>query len=428
MQWLLIYRFLIALPLASTLVPIALPTAYLWLVDTIALRRGTWVIENGTKMNLQLWAGFEVEEALFFLVTNLMVVLGLSAIDNAVALFEYNAFISTDAVGQMPSILQLIAPFLKSSHQYDTTVLREISQAVSLLQKKSQSMYLGSAVFEGQLRLDLIALYAFCRKADDLIDDAPDRKTAQYWIEQCEKALDLRFKLKESTLDDAGAYEILTKSIPQPLHTAIHLLPASRLPKEPLYSLLKGFEIDLKFDAESNCFPITTEDDLDVYAYHVASTVAILLLELVFCHYPMPVSETERLQVISAGECMGKALQYTNIARDIVRDAAIGRVYIPTSWLAKENLTPSMVIDQPRNPQLATLRRRILDKADMCYQATQKAIDRLPSNVRGPVRATVMSYMEIGQMLRENEGRILDEKLKVPTWRRLKVAWIAMSM
>lgn len=57
----LAYRFLVGLPLSNTLLPIALPTVYLWVVDTFALRRGTWVIENGTKYGFEIWTGLEIE-------------------------------------------------------------------------------------------------------------------------------------------------------------------------------------------------------------------------------------------------------------------------------------------------------------------------------------------------------------------------------
>ena len=59
--WSLAYQFIIGLPLSNTALPIALPTLYLWLVDTFALRRGTWVIESGTKIGWQLWDGLEIE-------------------------------------------------------------------------------------------------------------------------------------------------------------------------------------------------------------------------------------------------------------------------------------------------------------------------------------------------------------------------------
>lgn len=61
----LAYQFIIGLPLSSTLLPIVLPTLYLWIVDTLALKRGTWVIESGTKLGWHLWDGLEIEYANF---------------------------------------------------------------------------------------------------------------------------------------------------------------------------------------------------------------------------------------------------------------------------------------------------------------------------------------------------------------------------
>jgi 15-cis-phytoene synthase/lycopene beta-cyclase len=87
-----------------------------------------------------------------------MIVFGLVAIDNAIALHEYMVFTSTSPVGESPSIASLILPFVNDNRQYDLDLLQNFSQAVSILQNKSQSMWLGSTTFEGQLRMDLIAL------------------------------------------------------------------------------------------------------------------------------------------------------------------------------------------------------------------------------------------------------------------------------
>lgn len=57
----LTYPFLLRLPLSNIILPIWIPTLYLWLVDTFALRRGTWVIVPGTKLGLNLWEGLEIE-------------------------------------------------------------------------------------------------------------------------------------------------------------------------------------------------------------------------------------------------------------------------------------------------------------------------------------------------------------------------------
>ena len=60
----LAYQLIMELPLSNTLVPVALPTLYLWIVDTLALKRGTWVIESGTKLGWHLWDGLEIEYVL----------------------------------------------------------------------------------------------------------------------------------------------------------------------------------------------------------------------------------------------------------------------------------------------------------------------------------------------------------------------------
>ena len=57
----LAYQLIMELPPSNTLIPVALPTLYLWFVDTLALRRGTWVIESGTKLGWHLWDGLEIE-------------------------------------------------------------------------------------------------------------------------------------------------------------------------------------------------------------------------------------------------------------------------------------------------------------------------------------------------------------------------------
>ena len=59
--WSLAYQFVLGLPWTNTLLPIALPTVYLWVVDTLALRRGTWVIESGTKLGIHVWPHLEIE-------------------------------------------------------------------------------------------------------------------------------------------------------------------------------------------------------------------------------------------------------------------------------------------------------------------------------------------------------------------------------
>lgn len=53
--------YILALPRKNVLIPILLPTSYLWIIDTLALRRGTWEIAKDTTTGLYLWPNLELE-------------------------------------------------------------------------------------------------------------------------------------------------------------------------------------------------------------------------------------------------------------------------------------------------------------------------------------------------------------------------------
>ena len=61
------------------LLGVAAPTLYLWIADAVAIRLGIWHISEAHSTGVKI-AGLPVEEAIFFLVTNLLVVQGLIAL------------------------------------------------------------------------------------------------------------------------------------------------------------------------------------------------------------------------------------------------------------------------------------------------------------------------------------------------------------
>jgi 15-cis-phytoene synthase/lycopene beta-cyclase len=155
--WSLSSDFLVSLPYTSTVAPIVLSTLYLWVVDTIALRRGTWTIESGTKFGIHVWDGLEIEEAIFFLATNILIVFGQVAFDHALAILLTFPRLFLD-VPELPSPWMLIQALSVHPSKYDEERVTGIRQAVARLQKKSRSFYLASSTFSGRLRIDLILL------------------------------------------------------------------------------------------------------------------------------------------------------------------------------------------------------------------------------------------------------------------------------
>lgn len=157
LTWSLGGRFMIALPWTSTLLPILLSTLYLWAVDEGALSRGTWSIESGTKLGFTLAGSLEIEEAVFFLATNVLIVFGLGAFDSAVAIMDAfpDAF---DLAPECPSPVLLVKALFMTWTEQRKARIRGIQEAVERLCRKSRSFYLASSTFTGRLRLDLILL------------------------------------------------------------------------------------------------------------------------------------------------------------------------------------------------------------------------------------------------------------------------------
>ena len=138
-------------------------------------------------------------------------------------------------------------------------------------------------------------------------------------------------------------------------------------------------------------------------------------------------AERERKHIVQAGGRMGVALQYVNIARDISVDASNGRVYLPTTWLKEESLTPEDIIKDPNSAKAETLRQRLLNSAFEIYNEAKGAIEQLPKEARGPMRVAVESYVEIGRVLRQPGYKVKARRATVPKSRRLIVAWKALS-
>ncbi|KAF7594824.1 hypothetical protein BBP40_008154 [Aspergillus hancockii] len=408
-----------------------LPTIFLWVVDTLSMKRGTWTIEEPTKLGIQLWGYIDIEEAFFFLITNVLIVFGLVSIDYAISIATCQQVQSMKPTKTVPLYFQILIRFVTDKYNLDKQFVNGLAESVAHLSASSQSMYMGSAMFQGPLRIDLILLYSFFRVADNLVDDARETESARRVIEQCDQLLELKFSHPNS-FSPFPDPKCVTYAAPPELVAAIDRLPVSRLRLELLKDLLEGFRTDLEFGPKPGVFPIVTESDLDTYSSHVASTVAASMLGLIvhhFSNHEFAVNVFLRRRVIDAAETMGQALQYINVARDIARDAAINRVYLPTTWLEEHGLSPTDVLAFPTDPRLEMVREKILDRADFLSASARDEIAYLPEEVQGPLLATVDSYLEIGAALRQSmrpEG--LHEKLKLPLGRRLWVVYRAMAL
>jgi 15-cis-phytoene synthase / lycopene beta-cyclase len=441
------YQLLFTLPLSATLLPVAVPTLYLWLVDTVSLRSGTWTINPGTKTGLFLWPHLELEEAIFFLLTNCLVVFGQLAFDNALAVLELgDPQRSREARGVVPSPARLARALLISPSGYDELRIQGLKEGVNRLQNKSRSFYLASSAFQGPLRVDMVLLYSFCRVADDLVDEAADGEEGRDMVKKLQKFLDLSYNNESSR---KRVRDFVRANFPAEDQSALLLLPTNSLSKETLMDLVRGLEMDLQFPAFSPTngrlknhstgsrpptkWPIKTFQDLETYGSLVAGTVGTSVLDLTFAHCTTTLPEETKQRLRTAASQMGTALQLINVIRDVRVDAKLGRVYLPSSLLLDAGLTPEDVLADPGSDKLREVRMKSLKHAFDIYNRNKGRLDDVPPEARNGFRVAVESYVEIGRCLWERgcvEGDLGSAKggrASVPLGRRVWVAWWALK-
>ena len=238
----------------------------------------------------------------------------------------------------------------------------------TLMQGGSKTFFAASRLLPHRVRGPAIALYAFCRVADDAIDFSTDRNKAMRTL--------------HSRLDDVYA------NTPQN-HEADRALAAVvrefALPRELLTALLDGFQ----WDAEGRRY--LTIEDLQAYGARVAGSVGAM----------MAVIMRSRSEEAMARACdLGVAMQLTNIARDVGEDARAGRLYMPMAWMAEAGLDPeTWLLDPVFDARVATVVARLLKAADVLYQRSEHGIAHLPRDCRPAIRAARLIYAEIGRVL-----------------------------
>ncbi|HTI17609.1 MAG TPA: presqualene diphosphate synthase HpnD [Trinickia sp.] len=235
------------------------------------------------------------------------------------------------------------------------------------------SFYLAMRILPAVQRDAMYQIYAFCRAVDDVADsDAPraDRSAA---LAQWSEDIDACY---------AGS--------PRPALTALtRHIRSFNLQREDFHAMIDGMAMDV---AEDICAP--DEAMLDLYCDRVASAAGRLSVRI----FGMPEEPGRQLS-----HHLGRALQLTNILRDIDEDAAINRCYLPRELLAREGIAaadPKAIADDPSLPRVcATLAERALAHfaaSDAIMNDSPRRTVRAPRIMSGVYRCLLERTLERG--------------------------------
>jgi 15-cis-phytoene synthase len=216
----------------------------------------------------------------------------------------------------------------------------------AITRKSASNLALAFVLLPRPKRDAMSALYAFCREVDDVADEDSAPVEAR------------RARLAEWRADVKRACENRPPQFPvnrelQPVIRQFHL------PFELFDDLIKGCEMDL----DRNRYD--TFEALEKYCHHVASVVGLLSIEIF--GYKNPACRDYAIY-------LGKALQLTNILRDVKTDAARGRIYLPQSGLKQFNVTGDEILNSKYSDRYFALAGSVAARATNFYQLAQKTL------------------------------------------------------
>lgn len=265
----------------------------------------------------------------------------------------------------------------------------DIATCKTLLRKGSKSFFAASLLLPKRVREPTIPVYAFCRVADDVVDQAND----PHAVESLRARLSAAYAghPHDSPVDRAFADVVRWHDVPQTVMEA----------------LIEGFA----WDAEGKRY--ATIEDLHGYCARVAATVGVVMSLLMGARDPLALARACDL---------GVAMQLTNIARDVGEDARNGRVYLPLQWLEEERIDATQFLVRPAfSENLGRVVERLLRHADELYVRAHAGITMLPMDCRASIHAASLIYSEIGRVVEKNHFDSVSSRAYVPLTRKLRL-------
>ncbi len=278
------------------------------------------------------------------------------------------------------------APALLSTAESDLDHCRAAIRTGSL------SFHAASRLLPARVRDPALVLYAFCRLADDAVDESDDETGA---------VLSLGDRLDR-------IYRGLPRNTPEDRAFA-RVVEDFAMPRALPEALLEGLAWDARGDRYRDLAGVRA------YSARVAAAVGVMMCVL------MRVRDRDAL---ARAADLGVAMQLTNIARDVGTDARMGRVYLPLDWFAEAGIKPEAFIADPI--PLAPVRRmvaRLLAEARRLYLRSEAGIARLPRDARMGIWAARLIYAGIGTEIRRNGHDSIGHR--AVTSKARKMAWLA---
>ncbi len=276
-----------------------------------------------------------------------------------------------------------------TGHAWTGACAEAADGAVAARQSRGSSFYAAMRILPPPQRAAMFEIYSFCRAVDDIADDGGPRPARKAALTQWRRDIDALY---------AGSPP---KTLAPGLVSAVAQFGLER---EDFQAVIDGMQMDV--DADIAAPDLAT---LDLYCDRVASAVGRLSVRV----FGLPGAAGDAL-----AHHLGRALQLTNILRDLDEDAAIGRLYLPREALLAagiEDFSPQAVL---AHPALAEACAPVIARADAHFRDARAVMARCP---RCAIRAPIImadAYQPILRRLTERgfappRQRVRTSKLRI---------------
>lgn len=253
----------------------------------------------------------------------------------------------------------------------------------SIIKKHSKSFYYAFSGLPAEKANAVYAIYAFCRIADDSVDENQLLHDKVNELNKLKVELDLFAR---------------NEAVDHPLWRALkHVFDTFDMDIQMFYDQLIGQEMDIEFSSPK------TLADLEKYSYYVAGSVGLMLL-------PIIASEHQHTLKKAAID-LGVAMQITNILRDIGEDFyEKGRIYLPEEELATYKYTTNALSAGVIDEGFIELWEKLAVRAEFLYDKFSQYTHKFDADSQIPVSLSAMVYRGILDAVRENDYDCLSQR------------------
>ena len=267
------------------------------------------------------------------------------------------------------------------------------AQAVEAIVKAAgTSFHRGMAILPPPRREAMYAIYAFCRIVDDIADEDSPFETRQPRLEE--------WRAHIAALYRGEAHDPVTRELRR-------AIAAYALREADFQAVIDGMEMDA-------AAPIVapSEATLDLYCDRVAAAVGRLSVRAFGDASP---------EADQVAHHLGRALQLTNILRDIHEDAQRARLYLPRDLLDPLGIPPdpAAALSHPALPRVC---ETLAARARAHYAAAAAAMARCNRRAMKPARLMGATYAAILARLEARGWQRLDQPVKLSKWAKLRIA------